>query len=345
MRLVLGSLVVAATVMGCDGGVGRPADAARRLDGSPGELDGGTDASVTTDVPFTPIDVALADSSLDAAAMSCDGSMATLPYPDDAPGTDRTEPPACADCPAFSGVTATPIGTTARVTGTTATLATECRWYLESAGCGGTSGAFLPDEFTTFTLTLPLFCGTNTLQLVCESAAGRSVSTREIAGPACDGRDLQVTLGWGATAYDMELHLVRDGAHINDPTGDCTWFTCMSASPDWGVPGDPTDDPRKDVDNTSTYGPENIYLTRAAPGRYHVMVEYWGSGTPDTSEITITLGGATVWRGSRLMSLYDVWTVGTLDFPAARFTPVDTITPCTTAWRTGGSFGCALPIP
>src|SRR6185369_6240273 len=187
---------------------------------------------------------------------------------------------------------------------------TTCHWYLESDTCGGASGAFLPNEFGMFMLHLPLFCGTNRLQLVCDGPDGHAVSTRDISGPMCVTRDLQVTLSWGASANDMELHLVRAPAHINDATGDCTWFTCMSVSPDWGVVGDATDDPHKDVDNTSTFGPENIFLTRAGDGSYEVMVEYWGSGTPDTSEIAITLGGATIWRGTKLMSLYDVWDVG-----------------------------------
>lgn len=323
---------------------GARADAGRGRDAATLDAGAGLDAP-GQDVFVSGADAHADDAPIDAAAMGCDGTMLALPYPGEAPGSARTDPDPCPECAAFTEVTVSPSGTTARVTGRTASVPRECRWYLVSDGCGGTSGAFLPDEFTTFGITLPLFCGTNTLQLVCESDAGRSVATREITGPACDGRDLQVTLGWGASARDMELHLVRDGFHINDATNDCTWFTCMSVSPDWGTAGDATDDPRKDVDNTSTYGPENIYLTRAAPGRYHVMVEYWGSGTPDTSEVTITLAGTTVYRGSREMGLYDVWHVGTLEFPGARFTPVDTITPCTSAWRTGGSYGCALPIP
>jgi hypothetical protein len=298
-----------------------------RSDAGPPRLDAGLDAG-------------------DGGMPMCDGSMVALPYPDEVPGTDRTEPPSCPGCPTFETVGAAPSGTTVTVTGSTGGGApTMCRWYLLSPTCGGASGEFLPDEFTGFTLRLPLFCGANRLQLVCENGSGVAISTREIPGGACVSRDLQITLSWGPTANDMELHLIRDGAFINDPVGDCTWFTCMSTSPDWGVPGDPMDDPRKDVDNLFTFGPENIYLTAAAAGTYDVMVEYWGSGTPDTSEVVITLGGVTVWRGTHTMSLYDVWHVGTLEFPAATFTPVDTIIPCAAMWRTGGSFGCALMIP
>ena len=86
---------------------------------------------------------------------------------------------------------------------------------------------------------------------------------------------------------------------------------------DWGAAGDTTDDPRKDVDNTGLYGPENIYLERAADGRYHVMVEYWGSGTTDTSEVSVTLGGRTVWHGTRAMNVH-----GGLAGPSSHASPV-----------------------
>jgi uncharacterized protein YfaP (DUF2135 family) len=287
-----------------------------------------------------PIDAA----DVDAAALACDGAMVTLPDPGAADG-DATIPAGCTDCPSFSSVSVTTTGTTATITGTVSG-ATTCSWYLVSPSCGGTTGALGSDpEFGTFSRTLPLFCGSNRLQLVCDGPTGRAIATRTIDGPSCGSRDVQITLSWGATSNDQELHLVREGFHINDATNDCTWFTCVHASPDWGVPGDPTDDPHKDVDWTGTFGPENIYLMHAADGRYEVLVEYWGSGTTDSPSVTINLGGRTVWTGSHAMNLYDVWDVGTIAFPAMTFTAIDTITPCASAWRTGGSYGCALPIP
>jgi hypothetical protein len=345
-RLLTGALLAAACVLtACtdpgntvrrDGGTGFDA-------GSLGDTgSSGTDAArsdgAAADAPGPDTDV-------DAAALSCDGAMVSLPEPGAPVGSEATVPEDCAGCPHFTSVSVATSGTTATITGTV-TGASSCQWYLVSPSCGGTSGAFEPGlEFASFSVTLPLFCGTNRLQLVCENESGRAVATREIVGPSCGSRDLQVTLTWGAAASDMELHLVREGGVINDPTDDCTWFTCMGVSPDWGVAGDPADDPTKDVDNTGTYGPENIYLTRAADGSYEVMVEYWGSGTPETPEVSITLGGRTVWVGSHVLSLYDVWHVGTIAYPGAGFTPVDVVTPCAAAWQTGGSLGCGLALP
>jgi hypothetical protein len=288
---------------------------------------------------------ASSDANVDAAALTCDGAMVVLPDPTAPDGGDETQPTDCSGCPRITSITVTPGATTATIGGTVSG-STACTWTLVSPSCGGTTGALGPDpDFGVFSRTLPLFCGTNRLQLVCENASGRTIATRTIEGPSCGGRDVQITLAWGATSRDQELHLVREGSRINDMTGDCTWFTCVSISPDWGVLGDPTDDPHKDVDWTGTFGPENVFLSRAAPGRYEVMVEYWGSGTADSPSVTITLDGRTIWMGAHAMNVHDVWDVGTITFPGGTFTPVDTIIPCESAWHAGGSRGCALAIP
>lgn len=313
---------------------------------------GAIDAASTPDTSL-PIDAAPLDAfraadanDVDAAALACDGAMITLPYPS-APDGDSTDPPSCTSCPSFGSLNVSTAATTATLTGTVTGGAT-CTWTLVSPGCGGTTGPLGADpEIGSFSRTVPLFCGENRLQIVCQQAGGTVIATRTLTGPTCGGRDVQVTLSWGATSNDQELHLIRAGGHINDTVEDCTWFTCVHASPDWGTVGDPSDDPHKDVDWLGTFGPENVFLDRAPNGSYEVMVEYWGSGTTDAPSVTINLGGRTVWMGSHTMNLYDVWDVGTITFTggSGTFTPVDTITPCASAWRTGGSMGCALPIP
>ncbi len=311
--------------------------------------DAGTDAVTSVDAGTgddarAPNDAGLDDADRDAAPLACTGAMVTLPFPA-MPDGDDTDPPGCTSCPHFTNVSVSTSGTTATITGTV-TGSTTCSWTLVSPSCGGTSGPLGPDpEFGAFSRTIPLFCGNNRLQLVCDGPGGHAVATRTIAGPSCGGRAVQVTLTWGATSNDQELHLVREGFHLNDATNDCTWFTCVHASPDWGTIGDATDDPHKDVDWLQTFGPENVYLERAADGRYEVMVEYWGSGTADTSSITVLLDGTTVWMGSHVLNVHEVWDVGTITFPGRTFTPVDAVIPCESAWRTGGSMGCALPIP
>ena len=70
--------------------------------------------------------------------------------------------------------------------------------------------------------------------------------------------------------------------------------SCIGSGPDWGTPDDLTDNPRKDVDNTGTYGPENIFYASPEDGTYTVMVEHWGNGAPQADgEVTINLKGET----------------------------------------------------
>jgi uncharacterized protein YfaP (DUF2135 family) len=351
LGIVVG-LVGAGLVVGCTQTAGQGRDAGGARDGSAADAGtnddawAGDDASIDVGPRDAWFDHDAGGDAGDASALSCDHAMVTLPDPALTDGTEETMPAGCTSCPHFASLVVDVAATTAVVHGVVANLPADCTWTLVSDGCGGTTGALgASTEFGTFSRTLPLFCGTNRLQIACTNASGTTITQRTITGPSCGGRDVQITLTWGADSNDQELHLIQAPAHINDTTNDCTWFTCVALSPDWGVVGDATDNPHKDVDDTGPFGPENIFLTRAPDGQYEVMVEYWGSGLPDAPEVTITLGGRTVWRGAHTMNVHDVWDVGTLSFPASTFTPVDTITPCASMWFTGGSRGCALPIP
>lgn len=310
------------------------------------------DVPVTRDV-LTPLDTARDAVAPGDAADAC-VTPGAVPYASHATNEEFTDPPTCAGCPsAFAGVslpaTLAPGATTLRVEGS-APGARVCEWYVLGGSCGVTHGTASvdPDGAGLFATTVPVFCGTNVIQVVCGNDAGRRVLVRRVEGTQCQGagRDLRVTLSWDARSNDMELHLLRAAGQLNDPTNDCTWFTCMGAAGlDWGVVGDTRDNPTKDIDNTGPLGPENIFLDRAAAGTYHVVVEYWGSGDPSTSDVDVTIRERTVARLHRAMiPVHAVWYVGTVSFPSATFTPVDTITPCASNWM-ARTRGCDLPLP
>lgn len=288
----------------------------------------------------------------DGGAMECPGMVASAPYADLVTNAELTDPATCESCPgAFSGLEELDVGVSAGATTLgiegAAPGASSCEWYVVGGSCGITHGVMAtdPDGTGQFAATLPVFCGTNVVRIVCSNAAGSRVIVRRVSGPACDGRDLRVTLTWGATANDLELHLVQEGGRINDSTSDCTWFTCVSHSPDWGIAGDTTDDPRKDIDDTGPFGPENIFLDAAPAGTYHIYAEYWGSGEPGDATTAITIREATVAEVTAHLAVHDVWYVGTVDFPSGTFTPSGEIIPCQTEWRAGGSMGCNIALP
>jgi hypothetical protein len=165
----------------------------------------------------------------------------------------------------------------------------------------------------------------------------------------CGTGDIQVTVTWDDQGMDMELHLIRPGGHLNDATGgsDCTWTTCVSRSPDWGVIGDPTDDPHKDVDNTGHFGPENIYLNKPDTGEFAVYVEHWGvSGLPATAQVKVSIRQVVVFTSS--ISMFDshhLWDVARIQWPAGTVTtgPGGNID-CTATWQQTTA-GCDLVLP
>jgi hypothetical protein len=158
-----------------------------------------------------------------------------------------------------------------------------------------------------------------------------NVGSLDLAMVAPGATTLRVE-GVSAGAHQCEWYVlggncgVTHGVASVDP---CTWFTCMGAGGlDWGVAGDPSDNPTKDIDNVGALGPENVFLDRAPAGTYHVVVEYWGSGLPSTSDVDVTIRERTVARVRREgLPVHSVWYVGTVTFPEGTFARVDTLTP------------------
>lgn len=202
---------------------------------------------------------------------------------------------------------------------------------------------FVTDGAGGWSVVAPLFCGTQTAVVRFPELTCGPVTELVVERQACEAADVQITLTWDELGRDFELHLIRPGGQINDDATDCTWTSCISSSPDWGVVGDASDDPRKDVDATGTLGPENIYLVRPEAGLYTVMVEHWGSGDPGADgEVAIILAGAApvVIPITDLPSRF-VRYVATIDWTTRTVTPLPTVHDCTVNW----SSGCRDAIP
>lgn len=200
----------------------------------------------------------------------------------------------------------------------------------------------IPTTNGSYTVTVPLFCGSQTIKEVWSNASGTTVVVKHVTTSGCVQTDIRVTISWDALGRDWELHLIKPGGRINNPLTDCTWTTCVGTQPDWGVLGDSTDNPSKDVDNTGAYGPENIYLSKPETGRYTVMVEHWGSGgMPSSGQAILNVRGAVYVFNITNFASHWVWTVATIDWPSATVTAVGTLYDCTANW----SGGCLAAIP
>lgn len=225
--------------------------------------------------------------------------------------------------------------------GTVIDAAGDGEFYIEGPD-GQTFGGTIPtDESGGFSFTTPLFCGEQLVKCVWSNDAGEYVLVTRVITEDCIEPDIRVSLTWDDLGDDFELHLVRPGGQINTED-DCTWTTCVGSGPDWGVEGDASDDPRKDVDNTGAYGPENIFLAGPEEGTYTVLVEHWSSGDPMApGEVTFNVNGETTVVSIDALAPQEVWTAGTIEWPSGAVTTSTEIYDCADEW----SSGCTAALP
>lgn len=113
--------------------------------------------------------------------------------------------------------------------------------------------------------------------------------------PPISETDIHINMEWDSDLTDLDLHLLKPGGMFWDLGSDCHW---RATSPDWGVPGDPADNPYLDVDDIDGFGPENINQVDPQTGDYKVVVHYYGfeGGTGDNGptnvDIDIHLNGS-----------------------------------------------------
>jgi hypothetical protein len=194
----------------------------------------------------------------------------------------------------------------------------------------------------SYSVSLPLFCSRQQVKLQWSNASCEYTAVYDVISNMCEKSDLRLTVLWDSLGSDWELHLIKPGGRINDSASDCTWTSCISSSPDWGVVGQALDDPKKDLDDVNSYGPESIYLRSMEAGTYTVMVEHWGSGSPDSDGFAILSvpGSLEVIQLTDLAPQH-VRTVATIDWPSGVITPIHDVLDCSSNW----SSGCQASIP
>ncbi len=213
---------------------------------------------------------------------------------------------------------------------------------------GGTNGQQLIGTIETdpttgdFTFNAPLFCGEQLVKCVWSNAAGSYVLVTRVITTNCVKPDIRATVSWDSLGADWELHLIKPGGRINNNATDCTWTSCVGTSPDWGVQGDATDDPKKDVDDTGDYGPENIFLSKPENGLYHVMVEHWGNGSPESDgKLVLNVAGKVTVIDITNLPAKSVWKAATISWPGGQVTTSTEKYNCSANW----SGGCQAVLP
>ena len=135
---------------------------------------------------------------------------------------------------------------------------------------------------------------------------------------------------------DLDLHLIHPNAPQDvtaadldgdgepdpyfDPLYDCYW---SNRTPDWGVAGDPQDDPMHDIDDVDGGGPENINIYHPEAIAYRIAVTYFGDRErfgDVLPTVRVFLGGVLVAEvtGVRL-DPGSLWCVGFVDVATGEF--------------------------
>ncbi len=145
------------------------------------------------------------------------------------------------------------------------------------------SSARLSDNMAASpTLFLDL-AGTYVVDLRVRTIAGQSSCmadrVRIVARP---DKDVSIQLVWDTPAdpdqtdisgTDLDLHYKKQSAAWNSMSGGDVYWNYPAL--DWGVTGNPSDDPSLDIDDTDGLGPENINHSNVPDGTYNIGVYYY----------------------------------------------------------------------
>lgn len=119
--------------------------------------------------------------------------------------------------------------------------------------------------------------------------------------PVMKGLDsIRVVLSWGRTPFDLDSHMVYPGNHL--------YFSRKNGS-----------NGNLDVDDTDSYGPETITITKRESGQNYVYAvhDFSDQGEPDTTNLSSSQAKVFVYVGESLVRTYyvpagkngNLWTV------------------------------------
>ena len=135
--------------------------------------------------------------------------------------------------------------------------------------------------------------------------------------PAMTSLDgMRVVLSWGEKPFDLDSHLIFSGGHI--------YFDSKEGT-----------DANLDVDDTDSYGPETVTISKKHFGESYIYAvqDYSNKGLPNSNYLSASKAKVFVYVGSSLVRSYSVpagkrgniWTVFKLN-PNGEFEDINSVT-------------------
>jgi uncharacterized protein YfaP (DUF2135 family) len=161
---------------------------------------------------------------------------------------------------------------------------------------------------------------------VTDAQGAKNLVAARASNFAAPAQKQMVEMFWDNTNTDMDLHFLNSpGAPVGVAPDDCFY---QNRTPDWGVPGDSTDNPEMTQDALRGFGPEVVGYVNPISATYRVAVEFrnlHGANDP-TSRVTVRIYEFGVVKGEFTKTLdqeAELWTVADIEWPSGRITPVN----------------------
>lgn len=170
--------------------------------------------------------------------------------------------------------------------------------------------------------------------LVTDDAGATAADTVEVVTTPTE--DVYVELTWETEAdpnlddivgTDLDLHLLHPDGAWGEAPHDVFWF---NPDPDWGVPGDASDDPSMPRADSDGAGPEVIDYSNLESGTtYRVGVHYFNDDDfgESTATTKIFVAGELEASYSRILQDGEFWEVATIEAPSLTVEEVDQLHP------------------
>ncbi len=202
------------------------------------------------------------------------------------------------------------------------------KWTLRNRPAASTTAIMMPEAPTTGMRLDPSVPGAYEVQLeVTDSQGVKSCQPARKTIVASPAQKLLVELYWENMGTDLDLHVLRTTTSRVGLAPDDVFY--QNRAPDWGVMGDPMDDPELSRDALTGYGPEVFGWVNPIDGTYRLAVAFeqdFGLGTmARQSRATVRVYQFGILKAQftkTLLERNEIWMVADVVWPSGEVTAV-----------------------